>query len=197
MSAVHAYRTAEARWFGRGPVPDAVRAWFDALGDPPEPESRTDRYLAPSSDGLGVKVREGRIEAKRRDGGAGRLRVGRAAAEIGAWSKWSFGLAEAAEPVGPWVAVAKVRRQREREAAGGACALELAHVTVEGEAWWSVCLEATGPTEPVRRTALVEAAGHWLGRDDAPALPASLALGYPAWLLARGEPGGNGAVDAR
>ena len=194
MPAVHPYRTAEARWFLRGPVPEPVRAWFDALGPPPETEARTDRYLAPSSRRLGVKVREGRVEAKRRDGPAGHLRVGRAASDVTLWSKWSFELAADAEPVGPWVEVAKRRRQR--EAAGGACALELAEVTVEGEAWWSVCLEATGPTDAARRTALVEAAGPWLGRDDAPALPDEAALGYPAWLLARGEPGGSGPVDA-
>ena len=192
MAALHPYQTAEARWFGRGPVPDAVRAWFDALGDPPEPESRTDRYLAPSSDGLGVKVREGRVEAKRHDGAAGRLGVGRAAAEIGAWSKWSFALAEPAEPAGPWVEVAKVRRQRE----AGGCALELAEVVVRGERWWSVCLEATGPTEAARRAALVEAAGRWLGRDDAPALPTSMSRGYPAWLRGLGEPDGDAPVDA-
>lgn len=190
MAAVHPYRTAEARWFFRGAVPAPVRAWFDALGEPVETEARTDHYLAPSGDGLGVKVREGRLEAKRRDGAGGRLRVGRAASDVASWSKWSFALAEGAEPVGPWVEVAKRRRQRERAAAGGACALELAEVAVGGEAWWSVCLEATGPTEGARRAALVEAAGRWLGRDDAPALPAEAALGYPAWLLARGASDG-------
>jgi hypothetical protein len=190
VGALDPYRTAEVRWFLRGPVPDGARAWFDALGPAPAPESRTDRYLAPVSDGLSVKVREGRVEAKRRAGALGRLHIGRAAAPVEAWAKWSFALADAeAEPAGPWIAVAKTRRQRELTAPGGTCGLELADVEAEGGRWWSVCLEATGPDDDARRAALVEGASRWLGRDDAPALPAEAAQGYPAWLRALGAEG--------
>lgn len=176
--------TLEARWFRRGPLPAAVEAWFADLGEPVEVEARTDRYLAPSSDALGVKVREGRVEMKRRDGAAGPLAVGRARAETEAWTKWSFALAEPDDaPEGPWLAVDKRRWQRVLELAGGRCTLELSAVAVAGGApWWSVCLEAEGGTPAARRRALAVGAARWLARPDAPALAAADAQSYPAWL---------------
>lgn len=182
MAAVFPYWTAEARWFQEGRVPTEVHAWFEALGPPVETEERTDRYLAPTDDALGVKVREGRIETKRRDEAPGRLHVGRAEATVGVWAKWSFAMAGDAEPVGEWVAVAKKRWQRDMEVAGASCSLELGEAQAGGGVWWTVALEASGGDEAARRLALLEAAQHWLGRDDAPALPASAAMGYPAWL---------------
>lgn len=182
MADIPPFRTAEARWFQRGAVPADVRAWFDALGPPVETERRTDRYLAPTDDALGLKVREGRVEAKRGDGAPGRLQAGRAEAAIGVWAKWSFAVSADGEPVGGWVAVEKTRWQREHEAAGAACSLELGEAAVRGDVWWTVALEASGGDEAARRFALVDAARRWLGRPDAPALPASAAMGYPAWL---------------
>ena len=179
-------RTTEARWFVRGAPPTDVAAWFDALGPAVEAESRTDRYLAPASDALGVKLREGRIEAKRLDGPAGPLDAGRAGAPLETWTKWSFVLDADAAPGAGWVAVEKTRRQREHEAGEGTCRLELSEVTVDGDAWWSVCLEAEGPSAETRRRALESAAARWLGRPDAPALPADAAMGYPAWLRSLG-----------
>ena len=172
-------RTAEIRWFHVGRAPAAVAAWFDALGPPVEPASRTDRYLRPTDAALGVKLREGRVEAKRRDGTAGPL----AAATIETWTKWSFALSEAPEVGEMWVEVAKVRRQREHAVGDASCRLELSEVGVGGEVWWSVCLEADGPSVEARRHALASAAARWLGRADAPALAAADARGYPAWLM--------------
>lgn len=178
------YRTAEVRWFERGPLPEAVRAWFDRLGDAVEAEARTDRYLAPASDGLGVKVREGKVEAKRRDARLDEVRAGRAAGTAEAWTKWSFPLADdEAAPEAGWVEVRKRRRQRWWRTDGGACALEVSEVEAGGEAWWSVCLEATGPTAQGRLGALTEAADRWLTTDSAPALGTEAARGYPAWLM--------------
>ena len=177
------YRSAEVRWFGRGEIPPPVEAWFAGLGARPETETRTDRYLAPTSDALGVKLREGQVEAKRRQSTLDRLAVGETAATVELWAKWSFPLAEPVEEIGDdWVAVTKSRRQRHAEPAGeaGECALELSRLAVDGQAWWSVCLEATGP-DPA--AALADAAGRWLA--GAPPLPASEARGYPAWLRMR------------
>ncbi|WP_412061721.1 hypothetical protein [Rubrivirga sp. IMCC45206] len=175
--------TLEVRWFRPGPIPGAVTAWFASLGDPPDEEARTDRYLAPSSDALGVKLREGRLEMKRRAGAAGPVAAGAARATAEAWTKWSFALAESVGPLdGPWLAVAKRRRQYVLELAGGSCALELSTVTVAGAAWWSVCLEAEGTSPHARRAALAAGAARWLAVPDAPALAAADAQGYPAWL---------------
>ena len=176
-------RTAEVRWFHAGRAPAAVAAWFDALGPPVEAASRTDRYLRPTDDALGVKLREGRVEAKRRDGTAGPLAAGRAEATVETWTKWSFALSEAPVVGETWVEVAKTRRQREHAAGDASCRLELSEVEVGGAAWWSVCLEADGPNAEARQRALAEAAARWLGRADAPALAAADARGYPAWLM--------------
>ncbi len=177
-------RTAEARWFLRGSAPAAARAWFDALGPPVEAESRADRYLVPTDDGLGLKLRGGLVEPKRYEGTVGRLAVGRAEATIGAWAKWSFPLGDGAEtPDDGWVEVAKTRRQRELAVGvDGRCALELAEVEVAGARWWSVGLEATAPNALARRAALLAGAREWLAAEPAPALPASAARAYPAWL---------------
>lgn len=179
------YRTHEVRWFWKGPIAADVEAWFKALGPASEPESRTDRYLEPTSDALGVKLRSGNVEAKRREGTAGRLAVAHAEATVEAWAKWSFALAEAPVPAEGWVAVAKTRRQRARHAAGAVCALELAVLEVEGETWTSVCLEAHGPDAEAQRAAIDAGAHDWLDRPDAPALPVEAAMGYAAWLRSR------------
>ena len=177
------FPTTEARWFLRGSIPAAAAAWFEALGAPVEPESRTDRYLRPTSDGLGVKVREGSLETKRREDRLGPLGAGASAGAVESWVKWSFDLAAPADPETGWVAVGKTRRQRQRRVAGGVCSLELAEVTAGGETWWSVCLEAFGRTAGARRDALDAAARAWLDRPDAPALPAEASMGYAAWLM--------------
>ena len=177
------YRTAEVRWFMRGEVPEAAAAWFDALGEPVGEDARTDRYLV-AGDGLGLKVREGRVEAKRLENrqvgeasGAGKVR----GVPAETWAKWLFPIEGDPAPPG-WVEVRKRRRQRRVEAAGGTCAVELARVEAGGAVWWSVCLEASGPTAEARRAALSRAAERWLARDDAPALDPGDAMSYPAWL---------------
>lgn len=186
MTAPPPVRTAEARWFVAGPLPAAVDAWFARLGPPVEAETRTDRYLAPTDDALGVKLRDGAVEPKRRDARLGPLAVGRSRGEVEAWTKWSFpldaSLATVAAPEAGWVAVSKTRRQRDVSLGAGRCRLDLSEVTVGGAAWWSVCLEAEGPSDDARRTALGAGAARWLGPADAPALPAEAARGYPAWL---------------
>ena len=170
------YRTAEVRWFMPGEVPAAAAAWFDALGEPVSEDARADRYLV-AGDDLGLKVRGGRVEAKRLEGGAGAAW----GAPVETWAKWLFPVEGDPAPPG-WVEVRKRRRQRRVEAAGGSCAVELSRVEAGGAVWWSVCLEASGPTAETRRAALDEAAVRWLARDDAPALRSEDAMSYPAWL---------------
>ncbi|MGB3544970.1 hypothetical protein [Rubrivirga sp.] len=191
---MRAYRTAEVRWFMPGAIPPAVRDWFDALGpgsspgQAPEAETRTDLYLAPTSDALGVKLRDGRVEAKRRTGTLGLLDLEGGPVEVEAWAKWSFETPTALESrqaseanEAGWIPVEKTRRQRHADG----CALELSRIVLEGEDWWSVCLEATGADDAERRSALEAGARRWLAIEDAPSLASSDAAGYPAWLRAR------------
>ena len=178
-----AFVTLEVRWFMRGPIPREAENWFSSLGPPAEPESRTDRYLIPlESEDLGLKFREGLVQAKQRTRTLGTLGMGaRASGRVEAWRKWDLG--DSGEPPSPgWVDVAKTRRQRAARGlgTGARCVLELAEVEVRGEAWWSICLEAWGPTEAARWRCLRAGARRWLG--SAPALPAEASMGYPAWL---------------
>ena len=184
----HPLRTTEVRWFQAGPLPPAVDAWFTRLGPRVEAETRTDRYLAPTDDALGLKLREGALEPKRRESVGGLLTVGRAHAAVETWTKWSFPLAADAVPEAGWVEVAKTRRQREVTTGGGRCRLDVSEVTVGAAMWWSVCLEAEGPSDEAARSVLGAGAARWLAADDAPTLPAEAAMGYPAWL--RGTGGG-------
>ena len=179
-------RTSEVRWFRRGVLPEALQSWFASLGSDVTPERRTDRYLSPASDALGVKLRQGQVEVKQREGFAGRLAMGSAEADVETWAKWSFLLADRAEmPDEGWIDVAKVRWQRHVEAGDGVCAVEISEVEVGGDVWNSVCLEAAGPTDEARRAAL-DAGAEWLATGDAPELSAAAAMGYPAWLRALG-----------
>lgn len=166
--------TAEVRWFSVGPIPNAVTAWYDAHGPASPVDRRTDHYLDPTDAALGVKVRSGRVEAKRRQSV---LAARHAGARVERWTKWSFPLAGGAYPDTGWVAVEKARRQRGHRLAGGVCGIELTTVHLGPDAWWTVGLEATGP-DP--EAALAAGAARWLA--DAP--PLGEPLGYPAWLLA-------------
>jgi hypothetical protein len=178
----------EVRWFLPGPIPELAGRWFDALGPPVQEVSRTDRYLVPTeSEDMGLKVREGRIEAKQRTETGARRAWGAVEARPEAWRKWTLGLATDARLAPGWVDVPKTRRQRWVALQPAACALELAEVTLDGAVWWTICVEASGGDVVDRQRVFLEAAGRWLDRSDAPVLPFEAALGYPAWL--RGEVG--------
>lgn len=184
-------RTAEARWFGRGPVPSAVEAWFASLGPVPTPEVRTDRYLAPTDAGLGVKLRRGddgtlMVEAKRREATGSRVEAGPARAPVETWTKWSFPLADSGALPQDWIQVGKQRRQHHQGSPEAGCSLELTMLTVSGETWWTVALEATAADAASRERLLRHAAARWLGAAGALPLGPDRAQGYPAWLQARG-----------
>lgn len=173
--------TLEVRWFLPGPVPPEAETWFASLGPEGTPESRTDRYLIPTeSDDLGLKIREGRVEAKQRVGSLG-IRAMAAGGRVEAWRKWSLGPADDIPEAG-WVDVAKTRRQRVAVLMGPSarCALELAEIQTGGSRWWSVCLEASGPASRTRWAVLRAGVRRW--QLNALSLPAKASEGYPAWL---------------
>lgn len=173
--------TLEVRWFLPGPLPPEAEEWFASLGPAPSSESRTDRYLVPAeSDDLGLKLREGRVEAKQRTSSWGR-REGAAGGLVEAWRKWSLGVADEPPETG-WLDIAKTRRQRAAVllGTGARCSLELAEVAVGGARWWSVCLEASGASSRERWALLRAGARRW--RLGTLPLPPSASMGYPAWL---------------
>lgn len=195
------YSTAEVRWFTRGPLPEPVVAWFEAVAGAPAWGERTDCYVRPACrDGLGVKWREGTLEVKRRLEIVGEERLHEGVVGcVERWRKWTLPLVQAAsveEPAGDWVDVHKRRRIRDWTVAGAqvrrvpdeayvaqGCSLELGQVEVGGRVWWSVCLEAFGADEDRLTDDLRRVARHVFANDATPTLAADRSMSYPVWLL--------------
>ncbi len=178
-------------------------AWLAAQGcDLAVQPPRVDYYLRLNGDdSLGIKLREGRIEVKRRTQPGEIVRFGeRAAGLVESWRKWSFGLREFDERLtdsGDWLGVWKARRLcflavgddgRFSPHPGNlilqqGCACELTEVRLIGanEMWWTVGFEAFGQTAN-RRERLILAARQLLSQDSAPALAAENSYSYPSWL---------------
>ena len=200
------FSTTEVRWFYQGAVPPTVWQWFAApnreiSAQPP----RIDYYLRiVDGDGLGIKLREGRIEVKQRYDQQGTVHFGdRVAGKVEQWRKWSFPLAEAEhmmaeldEGLSSWVGVYKEREVRTLQMIDGAvvdvsgtvfldhgCGWEVAQVRLEttNALWWSVGFEAFGE-EAVRGEMIGAIAGHILAMDNAPVLELKDSCGYPKWL---------------
>lgn len=192
--------TAEVRWFVEGRIPGDFLAWF--AKDFPLLETqppRVDIYLPIlTDDGMGIKLREGRIEIKQRYGRLGPMTLTHGVVGIPElWRKWAFG------PVAPgenglegWVAVQKTRLVRnyavgaegERPVAiphtrspERGCSVELTEALANGQVWWTIGFEATGSEaelavtlESVVEQTLIGCDRLWLALDRS--------YGYPHWL---------------
>ena len=200
--------TEEIRWFFAGAIPLPVTAWFEAqICTVPAQPPRTDFYLRlAEGDSLGIKLRQGRMEVKQREGTSRLVQLGqRAAGRVESWRKWSFELAETEESVAgtaQWLGVWKARRWclfvvgengRITPAPTDAtleqgCACELTDVRLadSSELWWSLGFESFGGTAVTRRERLLSVARQFLGQDGAPILDVEQSYSYPRWLhLAR------------
>jgi hypothetical protein len=208
------FATAEVRWFYEGPLPKEVLTWFrDARHGPATDATRVDYYLRLGDRlSLGIKVREGRIEIKQRQGQGAICRFDeRVAGRLEEWRKWSFPLAagegtvrELLTPQASWLGVRKTRRLRRYRLAGGkrvepmqavrypgqGCDWELTSLLCGGTAWWSLGLEAFGQTIALREC-LQLGVEHILQSSQPPLLEAHHSFGYPQWLV------GLAAVERR
>jgi hypothetical protein len=208
------YETAEMRWFGPGPPPAQLRAWFGRAGRAPEREPvRRDYYLRTGTGALGVKLRERRLECKRRLPLACGVEPAVPGA-VQAWGKWSLALEaggaaveEIVRPAQLWRTVVKRRLRRRlcalastaeevepaRPVADG-CDLELTAIELPdvvagaaaagGGSWWSLGLEAFG-TERAPLDVLQRCAPFALA--GMPLADDHPSLSYPEWLLGLGE----------
>jgi hypothetical protein len=160
-------RTLEARWIFPGQLETAVARWFGRF--PTTMESREDIYLLnPDLRRLSVKVRAGCVlEVKEYQGSPGILHVaGRASGRMEYWQKWSFPFSplsrDGRNPPG-WRPVHKRRWVSQFSLAGGriaagarglagetVCPAELTAVRTDGQPWWSLGFEATGPAGLLR-----------------------------------------------
>jgi hypothetical protein len=199
-SVTEAVRSLEVRWIVPGPLEPAVAGWFGRF--PTVTESRRDIYLLnPDLRGLSVKVRAGRaLEVKVYHGGPGILDVpGRARGHMQSWQKWSFPFGPSrygCGSLGDWLPVDKMRHISRFALAGGhivpvgrgqdagaGCTAELTEVYADGEAWWSLGYEATGPAGLLRRE--LEATAALVFAQALPEgveLPADDSRSFAEWL---------------
>jgi hypothetical protein len=190
----------EVRWILPGPLDPAVVEWFAAFRS--EAESREDAYLLdPDMAGLSVKARASQaLDVKVFGGSPGILGLGgHVRGRLQYWRKWSFPL----RPPGPgyeepdgWKRVRKQRRisrfslrhgriTAPARSRGGEprCAVELTEINAAHQDWWSLGLEATGPSD-LLRPVLEAAAAVVFARPLPPGVDLRLrdSLSYAEWL---------------
>jgi hypothetical protein len=171
-------------------------------------EERRDFYLYPAdADTLGIKLRgpnNDKLEIKQRqqDFGLTTFHSG-VVGRVERWIRWSFSLATdrsgdsaTTRPEGAWIVVGKTRDTRTfRVLPSGAvqeapasdelldgCTVELTHLDLAGQAWWSVALEAFGPLEVARSHFDAIAKYIFVERQFPFAFAADSSLSYPAWI---------------
>jgi hypothetical protein len=199
------FPTAEVRWFHRGAAPPEIVTWFGQGEREPEAQpARTDSYLRLSdNDALGIKLREGRFEVKRRQQDGEIVRWGdRVAGRVELWRKWSFALAASPGSLDTllassrtWLEIHKARSLRKYQVTpdrevqavpatqfpAQGCGLELTAITVEGDHWWSLAFEAFGDEDRLREW-LFLVIEHVLAQAPTPILQPQHSFGYPGWL---------------
>lgn len=207
-------KTNELRWFIDEPLDDQLRGWFRGIQGPiDEAKPRADLYLIPRGNGsdLSVKLREGKLELKRRQADSAFARaVGRTqiTGRSEVWLKWTWkycknlasqvdgAFAESDLP-GSRREVAKIRWQRKYEVTSPGqlkpvaakerldryVAIELTDLKLDGRLAWSLGLDVVTPEGDIDKifTAAVETL---LGKCPATGkLIETSSFGYPAWLL--------------
>lgn len=192
--------TLEVRWFEHGAVPPPLRDWF-AQFEPEPPSTWTDYYLPSQDAGLNLKVRDEKMQIKRRLAGPTPYTFGpRAAGRREQWIKWSFDLADGSprawtdDPTELWIPIEKTRHQHTYEpeaqsALAGALPttpaatvmIEVTTLKTPDETAWTLCVEAEGPPNGLEKTLTV--AGTALLDADLPVpLRANRSFGYVRWL---------------
>jgi hypothetical protein len=199
------FKTVETRWFGLGRMPAEVLAWFNTFEGAAEPEPRRlDHYLhLGSNDELGVKIREGALDVKKRQHSYGLVHLHRnIMGLVEVWSKWRFTLQDPESAivngrVGPngWLAVEKERQLRRYQIdsdlavqiatpqvpSDSSCTLELASVKAGGTAWWTIAFEVSGNSHGLYER-LLAVTDHLFALKAPPPLAATDSYGYPYWL---------------
>jgi hypothetical protein len=162
----------EVRWIRPGELDIRMLEWFERF--PAVSESRDDDYLiSPHLDGLSVKIRGGGVlEVKVYRGRLGVIDVPRRARGLMEfWQRWSFPLGSLSRGRGDaasWRSVHKIRRMTFFSRDAGqlsagvpgpqqdtGCAVELTEVNMDGQNWWTLGLEALGPSDGLQ--SLIEA----------------------------------------
>jgi hypothetical protein len=163
-----------------------------------------DLYLRlADGDALGIKLRGRQIELKQRCSQYGAVRLHeRVSGQVEGWRKWSFKLDESGLdltrppiPASAWMGVRKMRMLRKYQRVNNdrvvaistmqhpdrGCALELTHIEIGGQEWWSMGFEAYGDEDTLYEN-LLFVAMHLLAAHEPPALDVEASCSYPHWL---------------
>lgn len=195
--------SAEVRWFYHEPRPESILNWFCTNKSLSPEDPRMDHYLVfPGSESVGIKIREGKFEAKALRGASEIVQYPyNISGRSECWIKWSYEKeavktwvqAILSESHG-WVDVTKVRWLRkfsldhpellevsddERPKEG--CNVELTQLTIAGEEWWSFAFEAFGEPGQVREY-LQKVAEHFFSIHPPILFQAINSCPYPVWL---------------
>jgi len=189
--------TLEIRWFLAGPLPDSALtlAREATNAEPPRETPRTDHYLRlPHSPNIGIKLRDGRVEHKWLLDSAEGLKDEPRAETFGYWRKIGFpaDVTQAEWMGNDWRPVEKRRRVSPWTLENGEaraleahvhrptrCDVELSSLRAAKLDFWSLCLEAEGPS----REALLRAVlARYLERGLADLLGSARPTDFPAWL---------------
>lgn len=199
--------TAEIRWFLPGQLPVNLLGWLSGQNGLFEDQpGRTDIYLVfPGQENLGVKLREGRMEFKKRIATAVEYKSTSLTGHLETWIKWSL---EAGEKFLPdsvffadpdhWIHIDKKRYLQKyaidpegnltKPPPAGypekGIAVELSELKMEGSDWWTFGLECFGRRDAVHKDLLnhlPQLTKGFPGPD--PGMTNS--FGYPAWISRR------------
>jgi hypothetical protein len=189
------FETVEMRWFfDRVPL-DVSTHFQDQL----ELQERIDWYSMPCNPRCGIKLREGKLEAKLQTMSLGRRDLSPLSGNLESWRKWSLDFPATDAPTASelsavnWLPVHKRRHLKRFEVHGprtglvetrpvSGCEFEMTELTVGARSYWTVGFEAVGPPELLEHN-LRRAAEHVI-RLGGLILPftCSNSLGYAEWL---------------
>src|SRR2546428_9625645 len=203
--------TAEVRWFFEGPLPEEVKQWFwrNSLALSPAP-CEDHCLLFPAALGLGLKLREGRLEIKPLVESLGvRTFTADVAGTVQVWKKEAYGEPafkefERLRTSTPhlWITVRKKRTLRkfslesatlvevpaDRVFLRDGCNVEVTEITVEGSAYWSFNFEAYGnPARVEDYLQRVAAPGLTVNPRPRYTFSSAHASSCPPWLGRGGE----------
>ena len=184
-------------------MPPPIVEWYESSAPTSETQdTRTDHYLnLAGSENMSVKVREGRLEVKRRNQNVEIAELHpKVTGHLENWRKWSVDLGNvkwpsSSRPTETWIPVFKSRRLCTYQFLSGrwqpvsldhaqfdsGCEMELTKLKVGSQVWWTVAFEAFGPADS-NRAALLSVSSQIFAELEPPDLSTGNSFGYPWWL---------------
>ena len=196
--------TAEIRWFYPGSIPDKIYSWLKGkTGFYEDQPLRTDNYLLlPEQENLGIKLRQGRMEIKKRTEVHPEYIAPGIAGSVESWIKWSIPAEQHTDSLqhilsdqAHWVAIQK-NRSVQKYAIGEyqsvipypsegypkeGVMLESCELLINSQTWWTLAIECFGPSEKVHSNLLTVIPG-MLKTDSNLSLSVAYSSGYPEWI---------------